>query len=273
MPLAKLYVEGDLDAAIYNTIFSGITIAQGGSKNSLSPQARRDRTSTESKLNSGYLRDRDFDFEPTNSLNSPTVDAEHDGQVFGWRLNRHEIENYLVDPRVVCSTFGIEAADWEITLSQAAVKISHYQAARWTIGYVRSNLPPNYKLNTIPDGIDELRLPPDLSEAASLRWCKDAIEGFRNQIEPHLAVAAIEAEITRRRGSFSVASLNNCEHVLAWCSGKDLIAAVDLVATGDTRLRGPKDLCNRLRDWVMKNPESFLSFFPELQEIRKQLLN
>lgn len=272
MPLAKLYVEGDLDAAIYNTIFSGITIVQGGTKNSLSPQARKDRTSRTAKINAGYLLDRYFDFVPPGALDFPTIDAQHDGQTLGWRLNRHEIENYLIDPRVVSSTFGIEAADWEITLSQAAVKISHYQVARWTIGSVRSNLPPNYELNTKPNGVDELRLPADLTETASLKWCKDAIEAFRNKIEPHLSVVAIDAEIERRSETFRRESLKNFTHVLVWCSGKDLFAAVDLLVTGDAQIRGPKDLCNRLRDWVRTNPDQFLTYYPELQELRNQFL-
>ena len=203
-------------------------------------------------------------------MNTPTVDAEHNGKSLGWRVNRHEIENYLIDPRVVSSTFGIEVVAWETVLSEAATKICHYQIARWTIGFVRSNLPPNYLLNTKPDDVDDLRLPADLSEAVSLQWCKDAIKGFRNQIDPHLAGAAIEAEITRRRGSFNVASLQSIEHVLAWCSGKDLFAAVDLSVTGDDRLRGPTDLCNRLRDWVRDNPDQFLAYYPELLDLRTQ---
>ena len=185
-------------------------------------------------------------------------------------MNLHELENYLIDPRVVSSTLGIDVAAWEIALKQAATTICHYQVARWTIGFVRLNLPPNYQLNTKPVDVDELRLPADLSEAASLKWCKNAIESFRKQVEPHLATAAIEAEIARRQVSFSVESLNNCEHVLAWCSGKDLFASVDLSVTGEAQMRGPKDLCNRLRDWVRDNPDQFLAFYPELQELRNQ---
>ncbi len=269
MPLTKLYVEGDLDATIYNRVFPGVLIEQGGSKTSLKPQTRKDRVL---RVEAGYLRDRDFDFSPTESVNTPTVDAEHNGSPLGWRLNRHEIENYLIDPRVFSSTFGIEVAAWETALSHAAATICHYQVARWTIGVVRSNLPPNYHLNTKPDGVDELRLPADLTEAVSLQWCKNAINAFRDKIDPHLNVVAIDAEIERRRTTFKTESLSSCEHVLLWCSGKDLFASVDLTATADTQMRGPKDLCNRLRDWVMKNPGAFLSYYPELQEIRNQLL-
>ena len=163
-------------------------------------------------------------------------------------------------------------AVWESALSLAAAKICHYQIARWTIGAVRSNLPPNYDLNTKPDGIDEMRLPADLTEAVSLQWCKDAISAFRDKIYPHLDVNAIDAEIERRRSAFQVESLKSYEYILLWCSGKDLFAAVDLTATGNDRIRSPKDLCNRLRDWIRNNPEQFIAFYPELQELRNQFL-
>jgi len=269
VPLAKLYVEGDLDAAIYNKVFSGVLIEQGGSKTAIKPQARKDRTL---KVEAGYLRDRDFDFSPTEIVSTPTVDALHNGKPLGWRLNRHELENYLIDPRVVSSTFGIQVGAWETALSHAATKICHYQVARWTIGFVRSNLPPNYELNTKPDGIDEMRLPADLTEAISLQWCKNAIGAFRDKIDPHLDVVAIDAEIERRRNTFQAESLKSCDYVLLWCSGKDLFAAVDLTATEDDRIRGPKDLCNRLRDWVRDHPDQFLAYYPELQELRNQFL-
>lgn len=269
MPLTKLYVEGDLDAAIYNKLFPGVLIEQGGSKTSLKPQTRKDRVL---RVEAGYLRDRDFDFSPTNFVNTPTIDAEHNGKPLGWRLNRHELENYLLDPRVVSSTFGIQVGAWETALNDAATKICHYQVARWTVGFVRSNLPPNYELNTKPGGIDEMRLPSDLSEAVSLQWCKDAIRAFRDKIDPHLDVNSIDAEIERRRSTFQAESLKSCEYVLLWCSGKDLFAAVDLTATGNDRIRSPKDLCNRLRDWIRENPEQFVAFYPELQELRSQFL-
>ncbi len=272
MPLAKLYVEGDLDAAIYNKIFPGVLIEQGGSKTSLKPQARKDRTSSSARMNAGYLRDRDFDFTPPEPLHTPTVDAEHNGQAFGWRLNRHELESYLIDPRVISATFEIDLAAWETALHQAATKISHYQIARWTIGSVRSNLPPNYQLYTKPDGVDEMRLPADLSEAVSLQWCKNAISAFRDKIAPHLDNSAIDAEIERRRNTFQAESIKEAEYALLWCSGKDLFAAVDLTATKDDRIRSPKDLCKRLRDWIRENPDQFVAFYPELQELRNQFL-
>ena len=270
MPVGKLLVEGLLDVEIFTKVFDGTNIVRGGSKNSLRPQARNDRSVDRLTV---YLRDRDFDFLPPTSINVPTVDANLDGTTLGWRLNFHELENYLIEPRVANAAFSIDVGIWQSQLCDAARRIVFYQIARWTIGQLRANLPPNYDLNTKPTDIADLRLPSDLSELTSFQWCRKAIEAFRERIEPHLASATIDAELARRKQTFREELLSDSEYILCWFSGKDLLAALDESTRQSVDCKEPKDLLNRLRDWVMKNPESFLSFYPELQEIRKQLLN
>ncbi len=269
MPVGKLLVEGLLDVEIFTKIFDGTNIVRGGSKNSLRPQTRNDRAE---KRVTVYLRDRDFDFLPIEDISKPTTD-EFDGSTpIGWRLNLHELESYLIEPRVASATFGIENAWWQSELCDAARSIASYQIARWTIGQLRANLPPNFKLDTKPDDIAEMRLPADLSEPSSFAWCKQAIGAFREKIEPHLASATINAELARRKEIFREELLSDSTYILCWCSGKDLLAALNDSARQSVGCKEPKDILNRLRDWVMKNPDSFLSFYPELQDIRIQLL-
>ena len=196
-----------------------------------------------------------------------------DGTTLGWRLNLHELENYLIEPRVANVAFGVDVPTWQSQLCGAARRVAFYQIARWTIGQLRSNLPPNFDLNTKPANIADMRLPPDLSETTSFQWCREAIGTFRDRIEPHLATVAIDAELAKRKQTFREELLSDSAYVLSWCSGKDLLAAFDESTRQSVNCKKPKDILNRLRDWVMKNPESFLSFYPELQEIRKQLLN
>lgn len=268
MPVGKLLVEGLLDVEILTKVFSGVNVVRGGSKNSLGPQTRNDRVEKRSTV---YLRDRDFDFLPVENVGSPTVDSR-DGEVhLGWRLNLHELENYLIEPRVASATFDIDGSLWQSQLCDAARRIASYQIARWTVGQLRANLPPNFKLDTKPDGIAEMRLPSDLSESSTFAWCKQAIGAFREKIEPHLANSAIETELAARKFFFGEELLTDAAYVLKWCSGKDLLAALDDSVLQSAGCVGPKEVLNRLRDWVMKNSETFLSFYPELQEIRKQL--
>ena len=270
MHLSKLYVEGKLDMEIYTPVFSGsLTVERGGSKTSIRPQARNDRNSG---IRAGYLRDRDFDFDPPEDTDVPTVD-DSDGQAsWGWRLNRHEIESYLLDPRIVAAKFDVEVTIWQERLCEAAKRISWYQVARWTVGYARAQLPPNYKLQTKSDDLKEMRLPDDLSEEASIRWCRTAISEFHKRIDHCLAEDAVSKQIESRRERFLPDLLDEHQYVLKWCSGKDLFAALteeDLQGTG---AENPKLLCNILRDWVREHPEDFVSFFPEIAALKQQMI-
>jgi hypothetical protein len=140
MPVAKLFVEGRLEIEVLTPILQGSPVPQqGGSKYTLRPRARTERR--ENKVVAGYLRDRDFDFDPPTDLSKPTVDSMESGAPLGWRWCRHEIENYLVDPGVVGEAMAWYVNDFEDALRQAAAKIRSYEAARWTIGKVRRVLP------------------------------------------------------------------------------------------------------------------------------------
>ncbi len=272
MPLARLYVEGDLDAAIYNRIFDGVTVLQGSGKRTIKPQAERDRDPKHAGINAGYLRDRDFDFIPPESAEMPTIDAESKGTPYGWRLNRHELENYLIDPLVLNSALGIDRNYWEEQLVQAAIAIKNYQVARSTIGYVRSQLPPYYKLETTPKKVNELRLPDDLSEESCFQWCHESVGAFREKIEPVLMVSTIDSELAQRKQSYSDERLSHAPYALTWCSGKDLLAALDQSTMDSVKCSSAGELIKRLLEWVIKNPQTFLLHFPELQQIRTQLL-
>jgi len=110
MPIAKLFIEGNLEAEVLNPILQGNPVLQrGGSKNSLKPRARAERR--DNKVAAGYLRDRDFDFDPPVDISKPTVDSEDNGIPFGWRWCRHEIENYLIDPVIVSEADDAFVAD------------------------------------------------------------------------------------------------------------------------------------------------------------------
>src|SRR6266571_123700 len=114
MPIAKLFVEGTLDVQLLSPILLGNPVPQqGGSKNSLKARAGTERR--ENKVAAGYLRDRDFDFDPPFDLTKPTEEStfENSGVPFGWRWCRHEIENYLIDPAIIRESMGWPSADIE----------------------------------------------------------------------------------------------------------------------------------------------------------------
>lgn len=269
MPISKLYVEGKLDNEIYAQLFGdSIAVKRGGSKYSIRPQARDDRSDG---IQAGYLRDRDFDFDPPDDMDVLTVDATDRDQAWGWRLNRHEIESYLLDPQVVEAKFGINAETWQNRLCNAAQRIQWYQIARWTVGYARSRLPPYYELQTRPDDVGEMRLPPDLSEQVSLEWCRGTINKFLTRIDQCLCDDAVSEQIASRSKPFSDEMLDSHQHVLQWCSGKDLFAALTEPDLRDTSAESPQTLCNILRDWVRDNPNTFVDLFPEFTTLKQQM--
>ena len=192
MPVAKLFIEGKLEFGTLSPILQGNPVLQlGGSKNSLKPRAFTERR--ENTVAAGYLRDRDFDFDPPMDVAEPSVDSYDRGVPYGWRWCRHEFENYLIDPPVVSEATGWPIADVEDALRQAARKIRIYEAARWTVGVVRRALPPHYELSTRPDGLNEIDLPPALDAAAVNAWASNNVETHRVPIVTATDPANVQA--------------------------------------------------------------------------------
>ncbi len=158
MPIIRLFVEGKLEIEVLRPIFQGSPIPQqGGSKYSLKPRALTERR--ENKVVAGFLRDRDFDFDPPADHSRPAVDSVDGGVPFGWRWCRHELENYLIDPALVSESMAWSLPDVEEALRKSAAKIRGYEASRWTIGALRRVMPPHYELRTRPDGLHDIDLP------------------------------------------------------------------------------------------------------------------
>jgi len=261
MPLAKLFVEGTLEVQLLAPILLGNPVPQqGGSKDSLKPRARVERR--ENNVAAGYLRDRDFDYDPPAHFSIPTVDSLVNAIPLGWRWCRHEIENYLIDPAVVSEAMKWPNSDFEQALHQAAVKIRSYEAARWTVGCVRRVLPPHYELRTRPDGLNEIELPPTLDATSVNAWASQSIAGHREPMTVATDPAAVQASLGVFSTRFDDVFLADTVRVLVWFSGKDLLAGVAdwLVAKG---IPNPGAFRASLRDWIIANPLRALELLPE----------
>jgi hypothetical protein len=261
MPIAKLFVEGNLESEVLNPILSGSPVLQiGGSKNSLRPHASAERK--ENKVTAGYLRDRDFDFDPPIDLSTPTVDGIDNDIPFGWRWCRHEIESYLIDPTIIHEAMAWPVPDIENAICEAAGQIRYYEAARWTVGIVRRVLPPHYDLKTRPGDLNEIALPQDLSEAAVEHWALSDIETHRSRIavqtDRHTIQTTFQEFSTRFDGNF----IANTAQILLWFSGKDILAGMSgwLAAKG---VANPGEFRASLRNWIIAYPERTLELLPE----------
>jgi hypothetical protein len=264
MPVSLLLVEGDLDLQVLRPIFGGSPVVEvGGSKYSLAPRSRSLRT--EKKTPVCYLRDRDFDSEPATDISQPTVDRRlDDGTVLGWRWCRHEIESYLIDPELVADATGWDKTGYAMALGEAARGIRQYQVARWVVGQARRSLPPNYELTTKPEelGYHEYRLPGDPTDPASMRWAREHMSRYFARIQQILATEAIEASIAARQATLTEPVLTDPATTLVWCSGKDLLAALQPWLQAGHGL-GVKTFLNMMRDWVMAHPDVIPQRIPE----------
>ena len=265
MPIAKLFVEGNLETEILNPILQGSPVLQqGGSKNSLKPRARSERQGN--RVAAGYLRDRDFDFYPPEDLSKPTVDSEEGGFAIGWRWCRHEIENYLIEPAIVSEATTWPIPEIEEALRQSARRIRHYEAARWTVGVVRRALPPHHDLKTRPDGLNEIDLPTVLDAAVVHAWALSSIEDYRRRIADVTDPPEIEASINAFYARFDDAFVADVANILLWFSGKDLLAGMtDWLAS---KVIGyPGAFRASLRDWIIANPMQALKLLPEWKSL------
>jgi len=269
MPIAKLFVEGNLDLEILNPILSGSPLLHmGGTKNSLRPRALSDRK--ENGVMAGYLRDRDFDFDPPDDLTAPTVDAKVDAKdektPFGWRWCRHEIENYLLEPALVNAALGWSLADIGQGIIASAATIRAYEAARWTVGVARRSLPPAYELETRPEGLNEIALPAALGIEDVQRWAMETLRTHRERIEKTTNSPIVQQHFDSFVERFNEKFMADPANALLWFSGKDILAGM----TGwlaDRAIPNPGRFRSQLRDWVIENPDQTVGLFPEWQAL------
>jgi hypothetical protein len=268
MPVDTLFVEGGLDAQLLTAILGGSPfVRRGGSKNSLAPRARTERC--DRGIAAAYLRDRDFDFDPPDDCTRPAVDRLHGGEPLGWHWCRHEIESYLIDPVLVAQATGWDRSAYEDEVTGAARRIRHYQIARWVVGTARRSLPPHHDLNTKPVVCHDhdFRLPADMGEAAMRDWARDHIASHHRRIAEALGCDAVDAELARRREALTESAVASPAGALLWCSGKDILAALEPWTAGHG-LAGARAVLNCLRDWVIEHPEDAVAALPEWQALR-----
>jgi hypothetical protein len=254
---------------VLQAILAGcLTVKEGGSKNSLAPRTRVGRRE-KAACDICYLRDRDFDHDPPTDTSRPQIDhIDADGSVLGWRWCRHEIENYLIDPEFAALAKGWDRGEYSAALTAAAQQIRHYQVARWAVGTVRRQLRPPHHLQTRPRdcGNAPYRLPSDLSEEGTTSWAHAQTECFRAGVDRELSSQAIQTELESRRRTLTEQLLASPGNALLWCSGKDLLAALEPWLAG-RGVVAPSAFVAQVRDWVRADPERALGIFPEWQAL------
>jgi hypothetical protein len=267
MPVTLLLVEGDLDAQVLAS-FLPVQVVPVGEKGSLRPEASRHR---KRGVVASYLRDRDFDFEPSSDGNSgPHQDASSSqGDILGWRWQRHQLESYLLDPVIVARALGGEREAYESALKNAANTIRHYQAARWVVSTARRTLPPLRHLPNRPSELThELEIPSSVNESECFDWAIDHLNKFYKTVQRVMAPRHLKVHIESRKSFFNQSFPRSAVEALTWCSGKDLLAQLRawLVEQGYDH---PSRFREHLRDWVIDNSTEALKLLPEWDCLRE----
>ena len=91
------------------------------------------------------ILDGDFSKEWVQPTEVPNQWKASDGIILGWRWERTEIENYLIDPAVVAKALGMSApqpASYTAALEAARDRLVFYQAARAALSVCRRRFSP-----------------------------------------------------------------------------------------------------------------------------------
>ncbi len=172
MPVNILYCEGvakSPDVRLISAIVPpGCIVRPIGSKQGLAQRILGGKDIRTGSTIAG-LRDRDFDDDDSVPNGNPRNWYITDGgkQIsLGWYWERKEIENYLIDPKVVKRTLGSNApstSEYRAALQQSAEKIAAYTAARITLSLYLSSRPspPNNAWGEERDQKEGYRFPKD----------------------------------------------------------------------------------------------------------------
>lgn len=211
----------------------------------------------------------DGDFQ---DLDQPAAGRPRDwiveGQVFGWRWERKEIENYLLDPDVVSHALGMAApphATYEQLLDSARRRIAIYEAARTCLGLLQKQYRPLATSFGRPRGADNHKFPDALDEPS----CRTELERTLREHESSLASGS-----QRFESLLGECSPNGSRFAgfLSYFAGKDLMWAIDQ----PLRQLGFNG-CGVLRERILLGIEATLdsaeTWLPEWRALREAVTN
>lgn len=230
MPVNVLFCEGgpgSYDIKVLNKLLSGCLIRPEGGKYGMGNRIKAEREALRGGLVFGLL-DGDFRAATTDPRGQPQPWLVDSGQNhLGWRWERKEIENYLIDPVIIAKALGDRAPDpaiYQQALESARDKIALYQAARTALAAERPRFKPLSSSFGTERRKSQYRFPDDLTEIG----CR---AGIHASVADHQAtqLVALEAVVDRfeaLRPEFDPGG-RRYEHFLCYFAGKDLALAAE----------------------------------------------
>lgn len=237
MPVSVVCCEGSVtspDVRVLSKVLAGLCeVRPFGSKHGMGDRilARREvteRDKDKDKKNPTVYGLLDGDYaawqEPEQRPRSWNV---NDGIVSvhtGWRWERKEIENYLIDPAVVGRALGRLPEHYDKALETAASQIATYQAARVALTVNRPRSAPLENSFGKARGRGRHPMPEDLGRDRCLHEAKQLVHEWNSQ--RHIGEAALEQAFIAAETECSPDGVRG-KHFMTSFAGKDLLWAME----------------------------------------------
>ncbi|MCX6579102.1 MAG: hypothetical protein NT166_02840 [Candidatus Aminicenantes bacterium] len=270
MPVSVLFCEGgpnSPDIRVLSKLLSGhCQIRDSGGKYGMGERIKAWREVREKGNNRDIccgILDGDFSAEWKNPANEPRRWESDDKKIhFGWRWERKEIENYLIDPVVVEKALGKRSPQIDTytqTLKVARDSIAIYQAARTALGTHRRRFNPLYSAFGKECGREKHPFPAALDE-------ESCINGIRENIRKYGETQIInEKNVLHSFESFKSECLEGGQrfnNFLQAFSGKDLLWAMnDWLAANE--FTGALAFREKVVSGVQQSTEDISTWLPE----------
>lgn len=173
------------------------------------------------------ILDGDFPEQWDRPTGEPRQWISSDRIVFGWRWERTEIENYLIDPVVVEKALGKDAPPHDKytgALESARERLKYYQAARAALSDRRRRFSPLSCSFGRGRGREKHPLPDDMNEATCREGINECV--LRYNTKQSVTVEEVNAAFDVLKPQFLAGGVRY-NHYLAAFAGKDLLWAME----------------------------------------------
>jgi hypothetical protein len=271
MPVSVLYCEGNPnspDVFVLPRVLAGLCEVKAfGSKYGMGDRILGAREGAGQDTRYGLL-DGDYTAwqEPEQRPRQWNVNNGNVSVHTGWRWERKEIENYLIDPAVVERALGGLPQHYIEALETAASKIAAYQAARITLTLNRPHSAPLQNSFGKLRGRGRHPMPEDLGRDRCLHEAKYLVHEWNSQRQ--IGMDALDAAFIAAETECSPDGVRR-KHFMTSFAGKDLLWAMEdyLKSSG---FRGPavflEQILTRLGD-----SSDVWEWLPEWQALREML--
>ncbi|MFK0731762.1 MAG: hypothetical protein ACIWVG_11480 [Gloeotrichia echinulata HAB0833] len=280
MSISILYCEGfakSPDVRVISAIIApGCVVKPIGSKQGLALRILGAKDARAGMTIAG-LRDRDFDDDDSLPQGQPRdwwVTQNNIKVSLGWYWERKEIENYLLDPKVVKRSLSNDAppiGEYTTALQASAEKIGAYTAARITLSLYLQNRPspPSNSWGEERDTQTRIRFPKDkgLTEANCRSELNNIIKKYEQKLSLPKPNPLDEFERLLPTCRLGGSRFKN-QNYITFFAGKDLLYGMreELARFGFV---SPTIFCKRILKGIEDSEEDIWTWLPEWQRLRE----